>query len=246
MNDSSSAPPEDFHSFLSWLKDKTESAWTKKSPPALEDFVRRGMGGSAWRKGTKWQSGFSDTELDQAHARWGVEFPEEYRTFLRVLGAPTPLMFRAMFQGSTLVATDGPSFYDWAHDDDYIENACSWPLDGLLFDVESNDVWLPAWGERQESKDERRIHLSRLVDAAPKLVPVSQHRYLAHAPAAPKGYVVLSVWQTDIITYGVDLRSFLLNELSGLIGKWIDWGQARTTTNNVIGSIAFWGDLVVG
>ena len=29
MNDSSSAPPEDFHSFLSWLKDKTESAYNR-------------------------------------------------------------------------------------------------------------------------------------------------------------------------------------------------------------------------
>jgi hypothetical protein len=245
VNDSRDTPPEDLVSFLVWLRERTERAWTYIPPPKLEDFVRRGVGGRSWQNGTKWQSGFSDEQLDRAQRQWGVEFPQEYRTFLQVLGTPTKPMFRAGFQGANLVASEGPSFYDWSQDDDVITGICNAPLEGVLFDVEENGHWLAAWGDRPESKDQRRTHITRLVDAAPKLVPVIGHRYLAHAPAAPKGYVVLSVMQTDIITYGIDLRSFLLQELSGLIGTGISYQQSVAgITEHMIRSIAFWGELI--
>jgi hypothetical protein len=51
--------------------------------------------------------------------------------------------------------------------------------------------------------------------------------------------------QTDIITYGNDLRSFLLNELSELVGSWIDYKQSVAgITGAMTRSIPFWGELV--
>jgi hypothetical protein len=245
VNDSRDTPPEDLASFLVWLRARTERAWTYVATPTLDDFVRRGVGGNSWQNGTKWQRGFSDEQLDGAQRRWGVEFPEEYRTFLRVLGTPTKPTFRAGFRGSNLVASDGPSFYDWTQNDNVITDACNAPLNGVLFDIEENGFWLANWGDRPESKEQRCTHITRLVDASPKLVPVIGHRYLAHAPAAPERYVVLSVMQTDIITYGTDLRTFLLHELSGLVGTGISYQQSVAgITDDMIRSIAFWGDLV--
>ena len=90
-----------------------------------------------------------------------------------------------------------------------------------------------------------RAAIASLVNAAPRLIPVIGHRYLAHAPAAPRGYIVLSVVQTDIITYGSELRSFLLNELSELVGTWIDYKQlVAGITGDMTRSIPFWGKLV--
>lgn len=33
------------------------------------------------------------------------------------------------------------SFYNWRTDEASIRDAMSWPYDGLLFDVEQNDLW---------------------------------------------------------------------------------------------------------
>ena len=47
----------------------------------------------------------------------------------------------------------------------------------------------------------------------PQLVPVCGHRYLPGL-AGTVGYPVLSVYQTDIIVYGCDLRDYLNREFS--------------------------------
>jgi hypothetical protein len=110
-----------------------------------------------------------------------------------------------------------------------------WPIEGALFDVENNDLWLPAWGQRPsgtgEALDTARRHLTR----APKMIPVYGHRYLP-AGRGTHGHPVLSIYQTDIIVYGIDLADYIDHEFGGsgrsinagwtpppMVGLWSDF-----------------------
>jgi hypothetical protein len=109
----------------------------------------------------------------------------------------------------------GANFPNWrALDDPELETRLDWPFDGIRFDIEHNSFWLPQWGQRPAELSSA-IELARAaVAAAPRLIPVYSHRFL---PAEPleSGNPVLSVYQTDIIYYGRDLRSYFAHEFGG-------------------------------
>jgi hypothetical protein len=53
-------------------------------------------------------------------------------------------MAGARFVGHRLLPAERPSFYDWQHDAADVQRAFDWPLEGLLFDIELNRMWLPS------------------------------------------------------------------------------------------------------
>jgi hypothetical protein len=73
------------------------------------------------------------------------------------------------------------------------------------------------------------------VGRVPKLIPVFSHRYM---PVEPRlaGNPLLSVYQTDIIYYGRDLRTYLVHEF----GK---SSHVEATTPEPR-HVSFWSDLV--
>jgi hypothetical protein len=156
-----------------------------------------------------------------------------------VLHATEPLQTGARFVDGTKMETIArPGFYHWVRDESAIREAFNWLVDGLVFDVEHNQLWRDSWswGVRPQSPEDRRSRVAELVSHAPKLLPIIGHRYvLAEGPT-----LVLSVYQSDIVLYGRDLRAFLLTELHRLIDIADDpaWGTADTA------SIRFWGELM--
>jgi hypothetical protein len=92
-----------------------------------------------------------------------------------------------------------------------IKKDIEWPLDGLLFDIEHNDVWFEQWGVRPQRLEEKIAIVKHHFKGYPILIPVYGHRYI---PSSPRliGNPIFSVWQTDIIYYGVDLCHYLKNE----------------------------------
>jgi hypothetical protein len=69
------------------------------------------------------------------------------------------------------------------------------------------------------------------------MVPVYGHRYLP-AGRGTFGHPVLSMWQTDIVYYGVDLIDYVHQEFGGP-------GMNRTDPRrDPQGSVAFWLDLL--
>ena len=155
--------------------------------------------------GLKWQCDLSDDDIDGLEAKWGVLFPPDYRLLLRKLHAPAD-------------PPAGARFYDW-RDDEALRRAFDWPVQGLAFDVEHNELWLEGWGSRPADPDARRIRLKQVVNAeAAPLIPVLGHRYLVGLPLEA-GNPVLSIHQADIIVYGDDLRGYLLHELFGTGGR---------------------------
>lgn len=163
-----------------------------------------------------WTRGYSKEELDAAQERYGLIFPPDLVELLQE---------RRPRKG-----------YDWRHDDEAIKRALSWPLEGLIFDIENNDLWWSEWGERPASADERAEAIAGIVAKAPALVPILGHRYI---PAQPheRGNPVFSVYQSDIIYYGSDLADYFDREFQP---RSFD----RDARPSPIRRIEFWSDLV--
>ncbi len=103
----------------------------------------------------------------------------------------------------------------------------------MLFDVRTNNFWYDGWGPRPRRKAEAVAVAKRRLAEVPKLVPVYGHRYL---PAGREhgGHPVLSVWQTDIIFYGLNLADYIDHEFGGA-----GWGDAEPEA-----TAPFWRDLL--
>jgi hypothetical protein len=176
--------------------------------PIISEFQRKRQA-----EGRLWAEGYTQSELDVAQAKYDLVFPSDLVALLRdrrpVLG------------------------YDWRSDDTEIRGMLRRPLDGLLFDVEHNVLWLPEWGDRPETAEARSAVLAEVVSNAPKLIPLVSHRYLPEEPNEA-GNPVFSVVQSDIIYYGSDLSDYFEREFVDL----------RRPIPKQIKHIRFWSDLV--
>ncbi|MEH6678031.1 SMI1/KNR4 family protein [Phenylobacterium sp.] len=165
------------------------------------------------KEGRLWARGYTQSELDEAQKKYDLVFPPDLVAFFRdrrpVLG------------------------YDWRSDENEIRAMLKWPLEGLLFDVEQNALWWPEWGERPPTPEERAEVLTKVVNAAPKMIPLLAHRYLPTEPHEA-GNPVFSVRQADTIYYGANLGDYFERE----------FGDANRPWPKQIKHIRFWSDLV--
>ncbi len=242
--------PDDFDDFLPWLKNQSEAAWAIHRTKTLDAFMAEEVGGSSWRTGTQWQAGLDEPRIDAIERHWELKFPRDYRQFLSVLNAPDRGVYCVGWSDDPPydlgAGDDVPSYFDWQKDDEAIVDALNWPLEGLLFQVEESSLWLDSWGERPGKVAEVRKKVARLVASAPTLIPITGHRYLL-ANSLDAGNPVLSVYGSDIICYGSNLRNFLLLEFSSLLG--LDHAEVAASANagitqEKIAAIPFWGELM--
>lgn len=235
-------PPKLGPAFLDWLRAATEHAWSTYRPRSFDDYVTHGVGGEDWATGTRWTGGLDDAAIEAAEARLGVLFGAQHRLFLSMLHATTPAKKGARFvDAERAVPVQRPGFYHWLDDAGAIDEARARVVDGLVFDVEHNQLWPADWGARPDDPAERRAAVRGLVAAAPPLLPLTGHRFAVGGLHGESG-VVLSVHQSDIIVYGSDLRAFLINELGALIGA-----EPIEPDGGRIGArIPFWGRFISG
>jgi len=162
--------------------------------------------------------GLDDRELNQTGERFGFRFGADHQEFLRVA---LPI---------------GPEWPDWRHgSEEKLRQRLTWPLDGVLFDVEHNAFWPRSWGTRPEDPAEMVAEAARHLSEVPRLVPVYSHRYLP-AAVTETGYPVFSVYQTDTIYYGSDLLDYLEREF--------DPTARERPVGAVRRRLPFWSDLV--
>lgn len=144
--------------------------------------------------GVACDDGLSDAELHACECEFDIRFPDDLPGFLK---CALPVADR---------------FPDWRNGSR--EDLRSWldlPVEGILFDVEQNDFWLPEWGDRPKELDLAKDVVRQLVASAPKLIPIYAHRVIPDCPTNA-GNPVFSVHQTDIICYGCDLREYFIHE----------------------------------
>lgn len=162
------------------------------NPKALSNAIK-----AMKQAGTQFSPGLSPTELSAAEERFDFRFPPELRLLL-----------------ATAMPT-GQRFPNWRDlDSDRLAKRMNWPIEGVCFDVEQAEFWVPDWGPRPH-KTEDAVSLARsALHQAPTMIPIYAHRYTASS-LDTKGNPVLSMYQSDIIYYGADLWNYLHNEFGG-------------------------------
>ncbi|HKD97900.1 MAG TPA: hypothetical protein VKB69_09905, partial [Micromonosporaceae bacterium] len=176
--------------------------------------------------------GLTDAELDGVERQYGIEFADDHRAFL---AAGLPVNTRPEKSEPGVVRAFPAPWPDWRHGDPAdLRERLTRPVDGVLFDVEHNGLWLPGWGERPgmtaAALDTARRHLARI----PTMIPVYGHRYLPGGHGT-SGHPVLSVHQSDVICYGADLPDYIRHEFGNLVGSPVL--DAHVT-------VPFWRDLL--
>lgn len=168
------------------------------------------------RLGVRFTPGLGAEELASVEQTYALQIPPDLGAFLQYA---VPV---------------GDKFPDWRGPVSEIEKLLSWPLVGLLFDVERNNFWVSSWGPRPPELNAALATARKAVASAPKLVPVYMHRYM---PAEPGGVgnPVLSLHQTDIIRYANDLPSYLWREFAVP-------PPPHATTAPI--EVRFWDDLI--
>ena len=170
--------------------------------------------------------GLTSVEFARVEARYGFTFADDHRAFL-----------------ATALPVDDDHDHDRHHgwpdwrdgDPAVLRDMLDWPVEGVLFDVEHNAMWDPAWGPRPHTVPERLAVARRHLASVPQLVPIYAHRYL---PAGISEHPVLSVYQTDIIYYGVDLSDYIHQEFGGP-------GMSRADPAwQPVATVPFWRDFL--
>lgn len=109
----------------------------------------------------------------------------------------------------------GKGWMDWrSSSEEFVRGKLSWPLEGMLFDVEHGVFWPPSWGRKPVlGTDALQVARAEFLKW-PSLVPLFGHRYMPAAPSE-SGAPVFSVYQTDVIYYGENLLSYVKSEFGG-------------------------------
>lgn len=144
--------------------------------------------------------GLSESELRAIEDRFGFSFAPDHRLMLSL----------------ALPLEESGSWPDWRRDaDEELRRRLNWPVEGLLFDVEHDALWMPAWGARPPGLADALAVATVALGSAPVLAPLYGHRYVPTEPRED-GNPVLSCYQADIIYYGRDLADWFEREFHGV------------------------------
>jgi hypothetical protein len=152
-------------------------------------------------KQVDFEIGLTDNEILQVENKFDILLPPDLKLFLK-----TELPISENFVNWRL----GLKLKDEA---DKIFDRLNWPLEGMLFDLQSNEFWIKSWGCKPNNYKEKERIAKEKYSTFPKLIPIYSHRYIPSRPNE-EGNPVFSVHQMDIIYYGYDLATYFANEFN--------------------------------
>lgn len=150
-------------------------------------------------KGVVCESGLTDDEISEIETKFNFTFPPDLKLLLQT-ALPVSGEFINWRQGLRDKEEEG-----------IIISKIVWPLNGMLFDLQSNDFWVDSWGIRPDKFEDKVLVAKKYYETYPKLIPIYSHRYIPSDPNS-SGNPVFSVYQMDIIYYGYDLATYFSNE----------------------------------
>ncbi|MGW0197289.1 hypothetical protein [Nonomuraea sp. NPDC003201] len=172
--------------------------------------------------------GLSDREFTWIEAEYGIEFADDHRAFL---AAGLPINSARPEAGATW---ERP-WPDWRDgEEEELRHHVEWPVRQVLRDVEYG-AWLSSWGAQPKDKAEALRIAGDALARAPKLIPLYAHRFLPGGRGT-SGSQVLSIWGTDIISYGRDLAEYVTNDFHPRDGDAEPWEQGD--------AVAVWGEFL--
>lgn len=152
-------------------------------------------------KGIVFEKGLSENEILKIEKIFDFSFPPDLKFFLQIA-----LPISDSFVHWRTALTSKEEF-------DKTLSRLNWPLEGMLFDVQSNEFWLDAWGEKPKDHESQVQIAKRHYNSYPKLIPIYSHRYIPIRPNE-SGNPIFSVYQMDIVCYGFDLTTYFANEFN--------------------------------
>jgi hypothetical protein len=175
----------------------------------------------------------TDDEFGRIEREFGFEFADDHRMFLAA-GLPVSV---PSVDPPGVISTWREPWPDWRDGDrEALRDRLDRPVQGVLFDVEHNGFWHESWGSRPDLRSEALVRAQAALADVPRLVPVYGHRFLPSGRGS-FGQPVLSVWQTDIIYYGLDLADWVHREFGGSVESGDDAAHPLAT-------VPFWRDLL--
>jgi hypothetical protein len=172
-------------------------------------------------KGVLFDRGMSLSEINDTEKLYDISFPVELKHLFSV-GLPV-----------------SKSFCNWRNTQEEnvqrIKDLLDMPIQGLIFDLETNDFWCDDWGEKPIDIRDARCILLEKYNEAPPMIPIYGHRYIPFVPNEID-IPVFSIMQSDIIYYGTDLISYLEIEF--------DFKQYSELVQEKIRHVDFWSDLL--
>jgi hypothetical protein len=157
-------------------------------------------------KGIIFENGLSVKEYCDINRIFNIDFPPDLKLFLQI----------------ALPVSTG--FVNWRaalndkEERTHINKRLSWPLEGMLFDVENNLFWDEDWGIKPSSFEKQKEVVIRNYQKYPVLIPIYSHRYIPSYPHE-EGNPIFSIYQMDIVYYGCDLLFYLYKEFHITIPK---------------------------
>lgn len=208
--------PSDFKELLYWVKETTEKRWAI-GPQSEAEACAWHHHNSFW--GARWDSGLTQGEINNLEKKWDINFPHDYRLFLEILHCiDRPDIIEHDDGDEQYEDEEDVMFYNWKKHSKEIEKRFNWPYETILQDVlGNNQVWLKSWGTRPDNDMDSEAIFQQWYKKAPKLIPIFGHRFIINEQVKT-GNPVLSIWGSDIILYGWNLREYLLNELKYDLG----------------------------
>ena len=174
--------------------------------------------------GITFDEGLTEEEIREVENKFEIRFPDDLRLFIK----------------TKLPVSEG--FVNWRsgirneNEKKTIFNRIEGPLEGMLFDIDNNEFWLESWGLKPDRYEVRKKIATEEFQKYPKLIPIYSHRYISSEPH-DAGNPVFSVYQMDIIHYGMDLADYFSNEFKFDLPK--SFGVVTIPTR-----IEFWSDMI--
>jgi hypothetical protein len=173
------------------------------------------------RSGVLFEPGLSAMEIEKAEHIYNVHFPSALKSMLSVA---IPI---------------SPGFYNWrtqnTSDCEIIKKAIEFPLQGLIFELNTNAFWCEVLGDKPTDNVKAQRKLTDYYNRVPQMIPVYSHRYIPCFSACDNP-PVFSIMQSDIICYGSDLIEYLEIEFGYKKYSDIDFSK--------VPHIEFWSDLL--
>jgi len=152
------------------------------------------------QKDVKIDSGLNEDEINKIQILFNLIFPPDLKMLYQI-GLPIDDSFpnwrKSINQSKEEIKR--------------IKQKLDWPLEGMLFDIEHNSFWQDEWGAKTKDIESNSLLAKNYFQNYPKLIPIYSHRYIPSAPNE-KDNPIFSVYQMDIIYYGMNLADYLSNE----------------------------------
>lgn len=168
----------DSKGFFNFIKSASEKYW-ENVPSHAEIY------GFQIQKGSRWQPGLSDSEINRFEQKLNAQFPPPLRTYFSMMNGLTKSAINVYGSSGERVAYKS-EYHAFPNDLELINKYIDWIC-------ESNQVDRSALGSTE----------------IPMIFPITGHRFLIFE----EPYVVLSMYENDIIPYAMNLTELLLKEI---------------------------------